>query len=65
MNVMFAIPPEHGGEPEGDGTRMIDNPNDEMEDGFAIMRDCIVDDASGDQYSDEYVGRSLNGNYGC
>ena len=56
MNVMFAIPPENGGEPEGDGTRMIDNPKDEMEDGFASMRDCKVDDASGDQYSDNVMG---------
>ena len=56
MNVMFAIPPENGGEPEGDGTRMIDNPKDEMEDGFASMRDCKVDDARGDQYSDNVMG---------
>ena len=56
MNVMFAIPPGNGGEPEGDGTRMIDNPNDEMKDGFASMRDCKVDVASGDQYSDNVMG---------
>jgi hypothetical protein len=56
MNVMFAIPPGNGGEPEGDGTRMIDNPNDKMKDGFASMRDCKVDDASEDQYSDNVMG---------
>ena len=56
MNVMFAIPPENGGEPAGDGTRMMDTPKDETEDGFASMRDCKVDVASGDQYSDNVMG---------
>ena len=56
MNVIFAMPPENGGEMGGEGTRMIDTPNEETEVGFASIKDCRVDEASGDQYSDNVMG---------
>ena len=49
VKVMFAIPPENGGEVGGEGTRMMDTPNDATEVGLASIRDCRVDEASGDQ----------------
>ena len=56
MNVIFAMPPENGGKMSGEGTRMIDTPNEETEVGFASIKDCRVDEASGDQYSDNVMG---------
>ena len=53
---MFAKPPENGGEMGGEGTRMIDTPNEETEVGFASIKDCRVDEANGDQYSDNVMG---------
>ena len=35
---------------------MIDTPNEETEVGFASIKDCRVDEASGDQYSDNVMG---------
>jgi len=56
VNVIFAMPPENGGKMSGEGTRMIDTPNEETEVGFASIKDCRVDEASGDQYSDNVMG---------
>ena len=56
VNVIFAMPPENGGKMSGEGTRMIDTPNEDTEVGLASIKDCRVDEASGDQYSDNVMG---------
>ncbi len=58
---MFAMPPENVGKMGGEGTRMIDTPNEETEVGFASIKDCRVDEASGKHALGHFLREHRNG----